>query len=118
MAEGGERSKHSWWIHFFSAEKCRLKVKGLKSKYERQKKKYNTSGESPAFDEDEKDFDVFEKIPDMKPKAVLDSGTGTSKKGHKTIHHLRKQSLYQVNFHIFYTIFCIKTYHVVLLYSV
>lgn len=80
MVEGGERSKHSWWIHFFSAEKCRLKVKGLKSKYERQKKKNNTSGESPAFDEDEEDFDVFEKIPDMKPKAVLDSGTGTSKK--------------------------------------
>lgn len=59
----------------FSAEKCRLKIKGLKSKYERQKKINNTSGESPASD-----FDVFEKIPDMKPKAVLESGTGTSKK--------------------------------------
>nr|XP_034323196.1 proteoglycan 4-like [Crassostrea gigas] len=64
----------------FSAEKCRLKIKGLKSKYERQKKKNNTSGESPASDEDYEDFDVFEKIPDMKPKAVLESGTGTSKK--------------------------------------
>nr|XP_034326450.1 proteoglycan 4-like [Crassostrea gigas]XP_034326451.1 proteoglycan 4-like [Crassostrea gigas] len=64
----------------FSAEKCRLKIKGLKSKYERQKKKNNTSGESPASDEDDEDFDVFEKIPDMKPKAVLESGTGTSKK--------------------------------------
>lgn len=56
------------------------KIKGLKSKYERQKKKNNTSGESPASDEDDEDFDVFEKIPDMKPKAVLESGTGTSKK--------------------------------------
>ncbi|XP_061178107.1 uncharacterized protein LOC133186795 [Saccostrea echinata] len=59
----------------FSAEKCRMKIKGLKSKYERHKKKNNTSGESPASDEDEDDFDVFEKIPDMKPKAVLESGT-------------------------------------------
>ncbi|XP_056020206.1 uncharacterized protein LOC125670797 [Ostrea edulis] len=60
--------------YHFSAEQCRLKIKGLKSKYDRQKKKNNTSGESPASDEDEDDFDVFEKIPDMKPKAVLDSG--------------------------------------------
>jgi hypothetical protein len=28
----------------FSAEQCRLKIKGLKSKYKRQKKKNNTSG--------------------------------------------------------------------------
>uniref|UniRef100_K1RWU0 Uncharacterized protein n=1 Tax=Magallana gigas TaxID=29159 RepID=K1RWU0_MAGGI len=33
-----------------------------------------------ASDEDDEDFDVFEKIPDMKPKAVLESGTGTSQK--------------------------------------
>lgn len=62
----------------FSAEQCRLKIKGLKSKYDRQKKKNNTSGESPASDDDdeeEEDFDVFEKIPDMKPRAVLDSGS-------------------------------------------
>ena len=46
----------------FSAERCRLKIKGLKSKYDRQKKKNNTSGESPASDDDnEEDFDVFEK---------------------------------------------------------
>lgn len=45
-----------------------------------RRKKNNTSGESPASDEDDEDFDVFEKIPDMKPKAVLESGTGTSKK--------------------------------------
>ena len=44
------------------------------------KKKNNTSGESPASDDDDDDdddddeyFDVFEKIPDMKPRAVLDS---------------------------------------------
>lgn len=103
----------------FSAEKCRLKIKGLKSKYERQKKKNNTSGESPASDEDDEDFDVFEKIPDMKPKAVLESGTGTSKKGQLLmIHLLKKQSLYQVNFQIFYTIFSKNIqYHVVLPYS-
>lgn len=59
----------------FSAEQCRLKIKGLKLKYDRQKKKNNTSGESPASDDDEEDFDVFEKIPDMKPRAVLDSGS-------------------------------------------
>lgn len=53
----------------------------------------------------------------MKPKAVLESWT--SKKGHlQMIHHLKKQSLYQVNVHIFYTIFYIKTYHIVLPYSV
>lgn len=103
----------------FSAEKCRLKIKGLKSKYERQKKKNNTSGESPASDEDDEDFDVFEKIPDMKPKAVLESGTGTSKKCQLLmIHLLKKQSLYQVNFQIFYTIFSKNIqYHVVLPYS-
>lgn len=60
----------------FSAEQCRLKIKGLKSKYDRQKKKNNTSGESLASDDDEEEyFDVFEKIPDMKPRAVLDSGS-------------------------------------------
>uniref|UniRef100_A0A8W8HP07 Uncharacterized protein n=1 Tax=Magallana gigas TaxID=29159 RepID=A0A8W8HP07_MAGGI len=36
--------------------------------------------EDTTSDEDYEDFDVFEKIPDMKPKAVLESGTGTSKK--------------------------------------
>ena len=40
-------------------------------KYDRQKK--NTSGESPASDE-EGDVVVFEKIPDMKPISVLYSG--------------------------------------------
>lgn len=60
----------------FSAEQCRLTIKGLKSKYDRQKKKNNTSGESLASDDDEEEyFDVFEKIPDMKPRAVLDSGS-------------------------------------------
>jgi hypothetical protein len=64
--------------HDFSSEKCRLRVKSLKEKYERKKKKNNKSGESPASSDDEVGLedifaDTFDTMPDMKPKSVIES---------------------------------------------
>ena len=49
-------------IIFFTPEQCRLKLKSMKEKYERNKKKNNKSGESPADSDDEELEEIFEKL--------------------------------------------------------
>lgn len=64
----------------FTPEQCRLKVKSLKEKFERKKKKNNTSGESPASTDNDDMDEIFESIPDMKPKCIIDSGLKVKRK--------------------------------------
>ena len=52
MAKGGQRRLKRKEGYQFSAEQCRLRLKGLKSKYYRQKKENNNFGESTASDDD------------------------------------------------------------------
>lgn len=63
----------------FQAEQCRLKMKGIKSRHERRKKKEDTSGESPASDDDLPDDvgDILDKMPDITPVSVIDTDLGT-----------------------------------------
>ncbi|XP_063436629.1 uncharacterized protein LOC134718065 [Mytilus trossulus] len=64
----------------FTAEQCRLKIKGLKEKYERNKKKNEKLGESPGTEDELELDDVFDKFPDMNPEFSIDSSS-SSKKG-------------------------------------
>ena len=55
----------------FTSEQCRCKIKCMKEKHERKKKKENQTGESP--DEGSDHEDLFDKMPDVKPKICIDS---------------------------------------------
>lgn len=59
----------------FTAEQCRLKLKGLKEKYDRNMKKKKKSGESPPESDCEDLQEVFDRCPDMKPVHVIDTST-------------------------------------------
>ena len=45
----------------------------MKEKYDRNKKKNNKSGESPADSDDEELEEIFEKLPDMNPVCLIES---------------------------------------------
>ena len=68
----------------FTSNQCRLKIKCIKEKLNRRKKKENTSGESPAESEDDDDDEIckiLEKMPDIKPKATIDTDKITKATG-------------------------------------
>lgn len=64
--------------YFFTPEQCRLKLKSMKEKYDRNKKKNNKSGESPADSDDEELEEIFEKLPDMNPVCLIESNPSKS----------------------------------------
>ncbi|XP_050413506.1 uncharacterized protein LOC126827966 [Patella vulgata] len=65
----------------FNAEQCRLKVKSLKQKYDRNKKKMKKFGESPPSEDDLSEVEsVFDSLPDMRPTFTIDSGDTSTKK--------------------------------------
>ena len=63
----------------FSGEQCRLKIKSMKEKYDRNKKKSLKSGESPPDSDCEELNSVFDRCPDMKPVFVIDTSTDKAK---------------------------------------
>jgi hypothetical protein len=83
MEESNTLHKNKWkknseeknhYKYNFTPEQCRLKIKSLKEKYDRNKKKNNKSGEAPASDSDQDELkEIFDKMPDMKPVCVIDS---------------------------------------------
>lgn len=50
----------------------------MKEKYERNKKKNNKSGESPADSDDEELEEIFEKLPDMNRVCLIESNPSKS----------------------------------------
>ncbi|XP_033736542.1 uncharacterized protein LOC117324823 [Pecten maximus] len=79
---------------FFSAEKCRLKVKTLKERHARIQRKRGKSGESPPTDSMEDKLDeVFQNMPDVNPSCIIESGTSEDvKKTHKRPRTGQKQA--------------------------